>query len=433
MKGSSSNNPNLPVADDYDDGNGTNTLFYQMKSKANKTTRIDFSNTSNNGIYVTTNTDNGVPVYYYRGNVSNRIIFANFCWRIVRTTETGGVKLMYDGIPTDGKCSNTKNDTSIGSSAFNSSHNSLSSVGYMYGKVYNRKNQSMSSLTESIVFGNDVTYDVNTDTYSLVDTYVLTEPSDWSTEYKTITGKYHYTCFTSSDTCEKVNYINYIYNYSTGNADLSYYELSGGKNHLDILKEMLDNSTNENDSTAKAAIDTWYQNNMTSYTSQLEDTVFCNDRTYDISQTGWNKDYSNNSADNGNGYMYFGAYQRLISNKQPSLVCPSVNDKFTVNSSNGNGALTYPVGLLTADEVAYAGGVYNQRNYYYYLNSSIAFRLLSPCLFGSGTSEFLVKLYGEISEEYNYYSYNLRPVISLKPGTAISSGSGTAANPYIVG
>ena len=42
------------------------------------------------------------PVYYYKGNVqNNNVLFAGFCWKIVRTTETGGVKIVYNGIQKD--------------------------------------------------------------------------------------------------------------------------------------------------------------------------------------------------------------------------------------------------------------------------------------------------------------------------------------------
>ena len=42
------------------------------------------------------------PVYYYKGNVqNNNVLFGGFCWKIVRTTETGGVKIVYNGIPFD--------------------------------------------------------------------------------------------------------------------------------------------------------------------------------------------------------------------------------------------------------------------------------------------------------------------------------------------
>ena len=39
-------------------------------------------------------------VYYYKGNVqNNNVLFGGFCWKIVRTTETGGVKIVYNGKP----------------------------------------------------------------------------------------------------------------------------------------------------------------------------------------------------------------------------------------------------------------------------------------------------------------------------------------------
>ena len=555
LKGSTSNNPNLPVADDYDDGNGTNTLFYQIKSNADKYTRIDFSKTSaqsgTNGIYVTTNTYNGVPVYYYRGNVDNHVLFANYCWRIVRTTETGGVKLIYNGVQKDvyettipieessyinvtndatypytfdsttktwvstnkthnatgtitfsvntagdylisytmssevnrdkalfykngtkleehsgtetgtisliglttsdvikveykkdgsgsrnddtvtfsidktvgeaiKSCNNMGDAATIGKSAFNSSSSSPAEVGYMYGTRYSYKQQTMSSLSGSIVFGNDITY--ANGTYTLKDTYTLTDVSNWSTEYSTIASKYHYTCFTSSDTCEKVNYINH-----TGSSTSYYFELSGGKNHLDILKEMLDNSTNENDSVIKTAIDTWYKKNIIDYTSQLEDTVFCNDRSYDVSKGGFDKDHSNSSAD-----VYFSSYQRVMNNKKPTLMCVNNNDKFTVEKSNGNGALDYPVGLLAVDEMMYVG-VVTSSNSSFYLYTGQNYWSLSPSTFyGWYASGIALKSTGQLGFDSVGASYGVRPSVSLKSGIMMVSGSGTATDPFIV-
>ena len=41
-------------------------------------------------------------VYYYKGNVqNNNVLFGGFCWKIVRTTETGGVKIVYNGVQKD--------------------------------------------------------------------------------------------------------------------------------------------------------------------------------------------------------------------------------------------------------------------------------------------------------------------------------------------
>ena len=81
-----------------------------------------------------TATEGNIPVYYYRGKVDNNIIFGNFCWKIIRTTETGGVKLIFNGIPTDGKCEiQTGSDTQIGTSVWNTKYDDVAYVGYMFG------------------------------------------------------------------------------------------------------------------------------------------------------------------------------------------------------------------------------------------------------------------------------------------------------------
>ena len=57
-----------------------------------------------------------------------------------------------------------------------------------------------------------------------------------------------------------------------------------------------------------------------------------------------------------NEYLYYGAYGRNAQTYTPSVDCINKNDAFTVDDTvNGNGALTYPVGLITADEMTLAG------------------------------------------------------------------------------
>ena len=429
-----------------EDSNGTvliggGPLYDYIKNNADTTTQIDFNQTSEqsntNGIYTTTNTDSGNPVYYYRGNVDNHVLFANMCWRIVRTTETGGVKLIYDGVPSNGQCNNRREATIIGSSAFNENGDSPAYVGYMYGTVYTPIKQDLSALSGSIVFGNDITY--ANGTYTLKDTYTLTDVGNWSTEQETIASKYHYTCFTSGNTCQEVNYI--CLSAVSGSLVL-YFELSDGKNHLDILKEMLNNSSNTNNSVAKTAVDAWYQANMTNYTSQLEDTVFCNDRSYDVSGTGYDKDATNIENiedDNGINGLIFNAARRLFSifttNTTPTLVCQNVNDKFTVSSNKGNGALTYPVGLITADEIIYAGAVGNHSSntsFYLYNYNGYSNWALSPYVIdGFFASEFEFSSYVYYSSVY-YSDDGLRPVVSLKPGIKITGGSGTSTDPFVI-
>ena len=430
MKGTSSNNPNLPIDYGYDDGNGTNTLFYKIKSSANKYTRIDFSRQSSSdgtkGIYTTTNTENNVPVYYYRGAVdNNHVLFANFCWRIVRTTETGGVKLIYDGKPTNGQCNNTGADTTIGNIQFNTSYNSPAYVGYMYNTAHTASSKDITALSGNIVFGNDATYDASTKKYTLKDTKILTNPSNWGTEYSNYTDKYHYTCFSSGTTCQSVYYMHIIF---SKDKYAYYFTLTNGKKPKDLLNDMFEGNINVKESNAKVKIDAWYKTNMTSYTSKLEDSGFCNDRTYyNFNSSGWNNNYSNYDK-----WLYFSSMQRL-SNRKLSLVCPRQLDKFSVSVDNGNGKLTYPVGMITAEEMAYAGGVIWQTNTSYYLYNGVDNWSFSPYRFDRWTAGgFSLDSSGYFSGDYVAGSLGARPSISLKQGTVLSSGSGTSADPFMI-
>ena len=95
------------------DMDGRMVLDNQASTYVSASTGIDFnvapSDTNGKGVYVRNGTESDAyPVYYYRGAVTNNnVIFGGFCWKIVRTTESGGIKLIYNGTPTDGTCNNT--------------------------------------------------------------------------------------------------------------------------------------------------------------------------------------------------------------------------------------------------------------------------------------------------------------------------------------
>ena len=183
-----------------------------------------------------------------------------------------------------------------------------------------------------------------------------------------------------------------------------------------------------NSSTIKTTIDNWYTSNLEAkgYTKYLSTTaVYCNDRTYTVSD-----------------YTYFGAYTRLRTNETPSYDCATTEDKFTVDTSTGNGKLTYPIALMTADEVSFAGGVYlkNAETWYYYNSAngsstgSTLWWLLSPNgWYGSSASVFIVfgsSLPGYLSNSGVNDTYGVRPVISIKGENLWKSGDGTASSPY---
>ncbi len=386
---------------------------------------IDFSkissDTNGKGLYMLNSTASDEhPIYYYRGAVTNNnVLFAGFCWKIIRTTDTGGIKMIYNGTPSNNQCTNTTGEaTQIGTSAFNSNGSAVD-VGYMYGTRYVSSVKDMSSVTDAYYYGNDITY--SNGKYTLVDTMTSTS---WLTDEAKIAKKYHYTCLSTSNTCNNVYYINWYGNEADYKNNIYYITLTGGKNIDDAKMEMF---TNTNNSKIKTVIDNWYKTNMTSYTSKLEDTVYCNDRTI-ISGPLKGKDEDSSSQ----YWTMFGTRYRLSSGK-PSLECNNVADKFTVSDSIGNGKLTYPVGLITGDEITYAGAKswVNNTSYYLYTNQ----------YWWSGSSDSyystVAYVWGMPSNgRFNNYrvsgGYGVRPVVSLASTNKVSSGSGTSTDPYVV-
>ena len=191
---------------------------------------------------------------------------------------------------------------------------------------------------------------------------------------------------------------------------------------------------NSKSSTIKTTIDNWYKATTLetdSATKALvsQDQIFCNDRSASSTQTAA---WTSTGAD-----YYYGTYGRLTqSTNSPQLTCPEESDKFTSKESSiGNKALTYPVSLITADEVAMAGGVGESSNvnssYYLYTNQN--YWSGSPSYFYSDGSiyGFFVGYYGAFSHHYVSLIFGARPVISLSPSAQLS-GDGTYTNPYTV-
>ena len=188
---------------------------------------------------------------------------------------------------------------------------------------------------------------------------------------------------------------------------------------------------NTNNSTILTNLETWYTNNLKTYADAIADTVWCNDKTNVTDTTydpyGWNP--------NGYGYgtnvTYYGATQRLVSKSNsaggtgPSLKCNGELSK--INSK---------VGLITADELAYAGYAYGKNNTTTYLQENATdtyWWSLSPGNFVGGRAGVwgVGGSYGNFGNYGVNLAYGVRPSISLK-STTNATGNGTSDSPFII-
>ena len=283
--------------------------------------------------------------YYFRGAVKNNYVeFANKCWRIVRITGDGSVKLVL--------------------------HNDNTT------KAANPCSAANNSTNAAFARYSGTTYE-----------------SKFNTDYK--------------DNA----YIGFMY----GQAGASDYASA---------------HANTNKSTILTNLETWYKNNLEPYESKLADTIWCNDKSTVSGGPGYGTNSTNYAADD-----------RIYSTKEPTLICPNDNNggklsKFTVkDTTNGNGNLTYIIGLLTADEIAFAGSVYSTSNRSTYLQENTGTNWwwsLSPDGFaGGGAHVWGVNSGSLYSFSFVNNSFGLRPVISLVSSTNVT-GDGTSDNPYKV-
>ena len=189
-------------------------------------------------------------------------------------------------------------------------------------------------------------------------------------------------------------------------------------------------------STVKGVLDGWYHDNLlTNYDSYIEkDTGFCGDRSPYIYIDSSNDDLPFTSGGGiGTTRTFYGAYLRLNYTLTPTFDCTNDSDLYTVSdSSKGNNALTYPIGLITADEVAFAGGVWTTINTSYYLYTGHYYWTMSPSDFVDVAFIFNVNNAGSLYDWNVDDSYGIRPVINIRSDVTISSGNGTASTPFVI-
>ena len=331
----------------------TATSFVYKQITSNKVTT--------EAILASTNDDYGGS-YYFRGAVKNNYVkFANKCWRIVRITGNGAIKLVL----------HNDNTSSVTNPCGSTNNSSTAAFAHFSGTTYKSK-------------------------------------FNGSSDYNA--------------------YVGFMY----GTTDIS------------------TAFTNTNKSTIMTNLETWYKNNLSSYTSKLADVIWCNDKET-IADMNYDPKGIRSSEifdDSGRVSLYHAAYKRIMSSGnsddlQPSLICTNNISKLTVNDmTNGNGALTYKIGLLTADEVAFAGMSSLNKNFSSYLTENTggsSWWTLSPAYFAYLNMMDHNVIRAEVLEVGNSISYGtpdgtlgVRPSIALTSSTTISGGSGTSEDPYVV-
>jgi len=412
------------VGDTYCKDNGFNTLSDCMLVINNHEATVEEAKTNIKGkgtpdFSKTATTDEGLYMaeddegesYYYRGAVKNNYVsFAGFIWKIIRRNGDGSVRMIYSGKST----SDTGAATTIGDSQFNSKYWDPTYVGYKYNEDFSlHENNVVTNYnwfinTQKYNFGTGYTFDETTKKFTLTgDIKELT----WKDNHDEIVSGQLYSCLNAG--CNVVYKVTEYINEST----MKVQPINYGSNSL------LSAQTNQTDSPIKTKLDNWYQSNFPDYSSYIADETFCNDR----------------SVKSGDGYKldlrtYYGTFDRLNNKKTPSLKCSGDNDKFRVSSTSAK--LDYPISLITADEVALAGGVNDVTNMNYYLYNSRNFWTLSPSNFNSPYS------FADVSHvlssgsldlwHHVAYSSGVRPVINLKQDVTISRGDGSASTPFIV-
>ena len=325
------------------------------------------SDTNGNGLYYTEDAsksdenNDGVTsrIYFYRGNIENNyVLFAGFCWRIVRTNEDGSIKLRYGGVYNNGECIQTGNNVQISTSTWYVNANDNADAGYMIGT------EGASSFTTT--------------------------------------------------------------------------------------------HTNSTNSYVKNVVDAWYSSNILTkgeyVTQKIANTIYCNDRTPGVSGTVGGVVFTDNNygtnntlfavtrrlaigSDTGTGYNSSSYDLRA----DPTYVCSNSNDQFTLSVENGgtngygNNKLTYPIALLTADELVFAGAEYAISNNSYFLNTTESYWLMSPMRVATDNSRtFASKANGQLNVQIGTGRIGVVPAISLIKDIKISGGNGTYNSPYII-
>lgn len=387
-----------------------------------KTTDLTNISTTDEGLLSIVDKDG--DAFYYRGDVKDNFVeFAGKVWRIVRRNGDGSVRLVYNGTST----ATVGTSTQVGTAYYG-----VPGIDFKYIGYRNNTNLSYEEVTTPIkVPFYSYTY--------FYDSYVCNDSNDTCTVSGNSINSYsdssYYDKILNGDAANgykpykyfTVNsYVSVVFEVvETVNGIVDYTGYVNAK-YFGYLKQEFPNNSSVS---IKNYVDSWYVSNLLNqkdskgnkWSSYLADNYFCDDKS-------WQKEFGSL------GSVYFGSYDRIGGAGVPSLVCPNETDEYTVT----NGELQYPIGLLTADDVALAGGRSDKNNSIYWLYTGQSYWTLSSASIWSSAplDAYAVGEMGNIQKGVSLgssgSSYGVRPVINLSKDILISGGDGTADSPYQV-
>ena len=354
--------------------------------------------------------------------LKNNVKFGDYYWKIIRVDDNGDVRLLYNGNATNARGTNAH----VGTSPYRSGRNGDNTyVGYMQAST-------PAEYKEGISGNRSGWSESNSTTLKMSKTYTFNKTTGQFTLGTTVNGSYT-DDFIGYYLCEGGNNTTCSYLFQIVTTGVS--STSGNKmiktmklvnSYFTTIKKQA--ASNEIDSNIKTYNENWYTNtsNLSALASKISsNSGYCNDRM------------TTQTKDGGIGFKEttYDSKYRIYDLRKPSFKCTNEsNDLFTLSSNTyGNKKLSAPVGLITADELAYAGSLYYNYNFQVYTHSGYWYWTLSPTIFSGGLS-YSSYLYSNsyFSGSDSYYNSGVRSVVSLNSTALVSGGSGTLADPYII-
>ena len=379
--GFSALNQNLNIAGDVDYEEYRPTLYNVLKNAAlNQTYAKLYDGSHQDSLDATLSTK---EVYYWYATSTTtadeildkwNVIFGGFCWQMIRTTDTGGVKMIYNGLPEDGVCNNTGSRQQIGTSKFNSTANKLSDVGYMNKGGWTTNALSLSK-TETLLqtatvsnnywYSDTIVWNETTSKYELVNPQIIN-----SGDIANTIGKYTFLTTTETYTNNAVNYIS-----GTESNKIYYIKLQNG-----------DTLSNYRNSHTYTYGDNYTNNGNETYT-------ITNPETIDITQ------FFSNRNDLLNKYMCKNAINNTC--EEATYVTSTTSTKITYVIQNK---------YRFANGFTYENGEYtlNNTNEVFYTNYNNARQLGSShytCFTNEKTCETIKYVYHISNSDTAYYVY----------------------------